>query len=280
MGGTAGGGGAGGLAGSAGLGGSSGTAPKALGLMTWNLETFPKAQQTPSAVAQIIKDRKPDLIAVQEISDAQAFEALPQALDDYAAIAANDPNNFLRVGYLYKKASLSLGEVQLLFEKDSYAFPRPVLKARVLVKGTSRDFVVLNVHLKAKLDSASQQRRRAACEKLEAWIAGELQAGAETEFVVLGDFNDKLNDPAQYNVFLPWLNKATEYKFLTNDAVLAGDHTYIPFKSMIDHLLVTQDANRWVAPGTTEVLKLEQEIASYESLISDHRPVVARFVVE
>ena len=55
-------------------------------------------------------------------------------------------------------------------------------------------------------------------------------------------------------------------------AELAGGHTYIPFESFIDHVLVTSDTLVEVGTGVTEVLELENEVADYRDL-TDHRPV-------
>jgi endonuclease/exonuclease/phosphatase family metal-dependent hydrolase len=282
--GGSGGAGQGGAAPDAGLGGGgaggAGGAAAGLSFMTWNLETFPLAQDTASRVVQIFSDLNPDVVAVQEIEDPDAFLALPNAMPGYAAVLNDDPGAFLRVGLLYNTARIELSEVETLFYGDFYAFPRPPLKARVSALGAGPpglDFVTVVLHLKAQLDADSQARRRAACEALDVWVRAALSAGPELDFVLAGDWNDELTDPAQYNVFEVFLDAPDTYTFLTLPAAQAGEFSYIPFESMIDHVLITTDALGEVGDGTTEVLHLEGSYPDYEARVSDHRPIFTRF---
>jgi predicted extracellular nuclease len=122
------------------------------------------------------------------------------------------------------------------------------------------------------LDAESQDRRSAACLALDAWVRAEIEGGADPDIVILGDYNDKLTDPPEWNVFGPFLDAPEQYSFLTMPLAEAGEHSYIPFESMIDHVLVTGDALDEVGSGATEVLALEETVEDYRDL-SDHRPV-------
>ena len=62
-------------------------------------------------------------------------------------------------------------------------------------------------------------------------------------------------------------------------AAEAGEHSFLPFNSMIDHILVTNDALDEYGDGTTEVLRLDESVPDYQSLVSDHRPVLSRFQI-
>ena len=95
--------------------------------------------------------------------------------------------------------------------------------------------------------------------------------------MVLWDWNDLLTDPEGENVFRVFLDAPESYTFLTMDAALAGDYTYLPFESLIDHVMITSDALGEYGAGTTDVLELERNYPDYRSLISDHRPVLSRF---
>jgi endonuclease/exonuclease/phosphatase family metal-dependent hydrolase len=192
----------------------------------------------------------------------------------------DDAGAFLRVGLLYKTSRIALSEIETMFHGDSYAFPRPPLKARVTALGAPPpgiDFVMVVLHLKAQLDAQSEARRRAACEALDVWVRAQRAAGAEQDFVLAGDWNDELTDPPQYNVFQGFLDDPGTYAFLTWPAAQAGEASYLPFQSMIDHVLVTTDALDEVGAGTTEVLHLEASVPDYEATVSDHRPVLSRF---
>lgn len=259
------------------LDGEADAAVRPLRLMTWNLQTFPLSTSTANLVAAVIEKELPDVVAVQEVSDAAAFRALPEVLPaGYAAEVANDTAT-LTLGLLYRKDRVSVGAPEQLFTDDSYAFPRPPFKVKVIAGGVgdgSFDFVLVNVHLKAQLDAESVARRKAACVALDAWIEDQQAASSETDFVMLGDFNDELTDAPAYNVFEPFLNDPASYRFLTLEAAQAGEHTYLPFQSMIDHVLVTADVLPEYGAGTTDVMELEQSVSGYQSNVSDHRPVI------
>jgi hypothetical protein len=81
----------------------------------------------------------------------------------------------------------------------------------------------------------------------------------------------------QYNVFLPLLEQPETFRFLTLEAAKAGEHSYLPFDSMIDHVLVTTDALTEYGAGQTDILELEQSISGYQANVSDHRPVLVDF---
>jgi hypothetical protein len=55
---------------------------------------------------------------------------------------------------------------------------------------------------------------------------------------------------------------------------VARAHSYIPFGSLSDHVLVTSDLITEVGKAETEVLALDQTGSGYREL-SDHRPVLA-----
>ena len=236
-------------------------------IITWNLESFPLTSSSLEQAAAMISELSPELVAIQEVSEPSAFYDLIDALPGYEGVL-NDDDGWLRVGLLYKNARVSLNNVQTLFKDDWYAFPRPPLKAEVQIDGF--DFVAVVIHLKAQLNAESEDRRRAGNEALDSWVQEQLLSGDEKDFVLIGDFNDKLLDPPQWNVFGPFLEQPELYSFLTMPAAEAGDHTYIPFESMIDHVLVTNDALDEIAE--TEVLALEETVTRYRDL-TDHRPV-------
>lgn len=268
--------GSGGAAGDATGGGGATPAVNQASVITWNLEVFPLTEETMKRVKQTVEELAPDLVAVQEIAEPAAFQSLVSAMEDYEGILNDDPGAFQRVGLLYRKGRVTLDEVETLFPSDWYAFPRPPLLARVTIHDeTPIDFYAMVLHLKAQLDDESQARRRDACEKLDAWTQAKLASSAEKDIVMLGDLNDKLTDPPQWNVFSSFLDQPDQYSFLTMPAAEAGEYSYITFEAMIDHVLVTSDMLDEVGAGETEVLKLDEIEEDYD-MISDHRPVRTR----
>lgn len=166
---------------------------------------------------------------------------------------------------------------------DRYAFPRPPLRARVELLGTSGEAVfdldLLVVHLKAQPDQSSQARRRAAVTALEAWMYERRTEGGEPHLIVVGDWNDRIDDPASENVFRPFLDRPRGYRFLTNSLADRGDYSYLGFRSLIDHILVTTAALDGDQAITVAALPLELTVPEYRGRVSDHRPVLARLAV-
>jgi endonuclease/exonuclease/phosphatase family metal-dependent hydrolase len=241
--------------------------------MSWNLREFPFTVTTIDSTTEVLSSLAPDVVAVQEISDPTAFSDLVDALPGYAGVLNDDAEGFLRLGLLYREERVTVTDVETLFVGNWFPFPRPPLKAHVAIEGDSTiDFDVVVLHLKAQVDGESQQRRELACEELDAWVQAQLAGQEEQDYVLLGDFNDRLLDPPQSNVFDAFLSQPDVYQFLTLPVEEDGYYSYIPFQSMIDHVLITSDMSDEVGNGQTEVLELDQVVESYGT-ISDHRPV-------
>jgi hypothetical protein len=140
------------------------------------------------------------------------------------------------------------------------------------------DFILIVVHLKAFIDEESESRRRKACEKLKYYIDTYLLTGSEKDIILLGDFNDNLNDSPQDNIFSVFLNDSSHYRILT--LPLIREATYIGgFGGAIDHVIITESVIDEYHGGITSVLKIDEEFLDYSSMISDHRPVLCRFFV-
>ena len=125
-----------------------------------------------------------------------------------------------------------------------------------------------------------QDRRLEAVEKLKNYLDDEIASSSEKDYIVAGDWNDELDDPAGSNVFLAFLQDPTDYQFLT--ASLVGkqqDASYPRYGSLIDHILISQDAFAEYEAGYTETLRLDEEVDGYSIEVSDHRPVMAVFPV-
>lgn len=260
-----------------GVGGSTPSIAEA-SLATWNLEQFPKTTETVARVAQHLETLAPTIVAVQEIESESGFAQLDAALTDYEGLLNDDPGAPLRLGLLYRSEHVTISDVETMFPGEWYAFPRPPLKARLTVATDPPfDFVLVVVHLKAQLDADSEERRRQACVILSQWLDGQMANGTEQDFAIVGDFNDKITDPPEWNVFTSFLEAPDTFQFLTMPAAEAGDYTYIPFESFIDHILVTTDALDEYGSGETSVLPLDEQEADYRLVVSDHRPVIARF---
>jgi endonuclease/exonuclease/phosphatase family metal-dependent hydrolase len=245
--------------------------PGELWVMCWNLQTFPKAVSTPAHVAQLLGGTAADVVGVEEIQEQDAFADLDARLPDYEGVLASNGDGYSRVGLLYRPGSVQVDQVQTLFLGDADAFPRPPLAAHVVGQGVELTVVV--VHLKAQGDATSEARRRDAVRKLETWMS----ARPDQRVIVIGDWNDEVTDVGAENVFAPLLDKADAYTVLTLPLAQAGESTYIPFPSFIDHMVMTDNALPEWGGGATFVLHLDETDSVYRQIVSDHRPVLTKF---
>lgn len=238
---------------------------------TWNLQHFPLAAQTSLEVTSALRLAHADLIGLQEIDSVGAFYAMRNAMPEYYGFVGREGFD-TRVAILYRTERFEVVDIEDLFEDDSYAFPRPPLAVTFALRGRARSeqLTVVVVHLKAMLDQASVERRRLAIERLAAWHA---ERGPRPVLFV-GDFNDRIDDPPEEDVFGGF--RTEDYHILTTPLAEQGSFSYIRFESLIDHSVVTREAETILPTVSIEALPLEQEIADYESRVSDHRPVISQ----
>ena len=253
-------------------------------IATWNIENYPQAGETTvSLVKTIIKDLDVDMLGVEEIASVSSFNRMLDDMPGWKGVLSEDvysSGSYQKTGIIYKSSFISVRQVKNIFTDDGYAFPRPPLAAYVEVKdlqGVKFDFNLIVLHLKAKSGESNEARRRSACEKLKDYIDQEIQSGADPDFIVLGDWNDQLNDPDSLNVFKVFLDDTADYTFLT--AGLRNQYSYISnaYKSLIDNILITADVRTEYDRGQTQVLYLDDSIKNFSKTVSDHRPVAAIF---
>ncbi len=270
-----------------------------LELATWNIRNFPTDNDTVDRVAILLATMDLDFVAVQEVGDVDAWQAMVDGLNalcpyPYETILSPDayyPGSYQKTGFLWRTDMIELLDATSLFPEDSYAFPRPPLQARFEVAhpgGWTLDFAAIVVHLKASVDWESEQRRAAGIRRLveyaDAFTGYDgVSTPVESELILLGDFNDRIDDPVEYNVFGPLLNAPDHYQPLTRQLVEEGGYTVLPWQGFIDHIFITADLQYEYAGGRTEVVSLERAEELYDTslgydytdAISDHLPVVA-----
>jgi hypothetical protein len=100
----------------------------------------------------------------------------------------------------------------------------------------------------------------------------------DKDAIILGDFNDELNDPPEENIFQIFLEDTTHFQCLTQSII--GDTTYIgAYGGFIDHIIISYDQGKWNQNGSSQVLRIDQEFPLYLDYISDHRPVLVQFFI-
>lgn len=249
-------------------------------VVTWNIRQFPIDASTPDKVADLIWQMGADLVAVQEIADVVAFWKLVCALPGYDGVLSSDQygtGEYQKTGLIYRVDQVTVQAVSAIFPSDNSAFPRPPLKADIevhLPNGVGARFTLIDVHLKAGIDGSDAARRQEALARLKNFADDLQTATPDVGVMIVGDFNDSPADAASDNVFTPFLDDPSQYAILTLPLAQADEYSYIPYPSLLDHIIVTTSL---AAGGFTDILELDEQITAfdYEDQVSDHRPVVS-----
>ncbi len=252
-----------------------------LEIATWNIEWFPKdGQSTINKVREIIKTLDIDIFAIQEIADTLAFRQLVNSLSNYDGLYSADTykDDYQKTGIIYRNDIIQIGEVTQIFWYD-YNFPRPPLVIEITAQNHQNifDFYLIVIHLKAFDHPNDRERRKAAAGSLKTYLDSAIANSDEKDYIIAGDWNDEIDDPPDENCFTVFLDD-DNYIFLTEP--LAGNPSYASYpysSSLIDHILITKYAEEEYGNGEIKTIRLDDYIKNYDDIISDHRPVAAKF---
>ena len=256
-----------------------------LDIVTWNLKTFPEGTDLAS-LKQMISALNAEVIAFQEIMDYNAFIDLAAEIPYYSACVYSATDSY-RLAYMYDTRSVTVNNQYSILENDSNPFPRPPYILDIT--WNNNNYILINNHFKAYGDNYidendswdEEMRRRLACQKLENYISTTLQ---DKKVIVLGDLNDQIAEPDDYNVFLSFLHKPEEYYFADMPIALSPTYSTVSYPislSHIDHILITNElfSDFENAGSYCRTILAENWMLSwntYSSTISDHRPVGIR----
>lgn len=176
--------------------------PKDFSVMTWNVENFfdlnsngteypefipnfkgwtKEAYETKlNNISEVIKDANPDILALQEVENEDALEALKTKLGtyDYSAIT-HKKNSAVQIALLSRFPIKQVEEIG-----DGV---RPILKSTLDINGT--DFVIYTNHWRAK--PSPESKRVESAEDLKLDIA---KIQDKTPYILVGDFNENYNE--------------------------------------------------------------------------------------
>ena len=256
-----------------------------LDIVTWNLKTFPEGTDLAS-LKQMISALNAEVIAFQEIMDYNAFMDLAAEIPYYSACVYSATDSY-RLAYMYDTRSVTVNNQYSILENDSNPFPRPPYILDIT--WNNNNYILINNHFKAYGDNYidendswdEEMRRRLACQKLENYISTTLP---NKKVIVLGDLNDQIAEPDDYNVFLSFLHKPEEYYFADMPIALSPTYSTVSYPislSHIDHILITNElfSDFENAGSYCRTILAENWMLSwntYSSTISDHRPVGIR----
>ncbi len=252
-------------------------------IATWNLQNFPLNDDlTVNYVTLLIRDLGLDLIACQEIESTEDFDQLVSNLNGWNGFYSPDvyeSGYYQKTAILYNESTVQVGEMVQLWPDCDFAFIRPPIQFPITMieNGDTLSFTIIVLHLKAGAANQDDnlERRRAACDSLKTYMDAQVDQG-NTKWMVVGDWNDTLDDDRSYNAFNVFLDDPQSYIFLTEaEAGIPSHASHIQSLRMIDHILVTAPMMNEYAGGRTETLRLDVEWNSslYLDNVSDHRPV-------
>ena len=145
--------------------------------------------------------------------------------------------------------------------------------------GEPFDFTLINMHLKCCDNGYS--RRVASAELLYNYLNSSRASGV-VNHIIVGDWNDDISDDYSVNSFNIFLEDMDNYKYVTYENAHSSSNFYDSFPSypsFIDHIMISEDLfNEHDSSGDVQTIRLGDYITGYDPIISDHRPVVWRFI--
>ena len=271
-------------------------------VVTWNIEHFPKAKYTTEYVKAIIEGLDADIFVLQEIQTENKFASMVGEMDDYNYyLQKNDIG--LNLAVIYKNSIVNIKNTIKLFERDdnNYFASRPPVLVNLEWQnnGITKELSIINVHYKCCGDNSisyvpdadgkwdEEYRRLMASEMLEKYISENL---TDKNIIIAGDFNDAIDEVDSTNVFLPFIEKPTEYKFADMDIALSEEVNWSwqgwssSYPAIhFDHILINNKLfDEFDNSSIVDVLKLEKYFengfSEYDDNVSDHRPVYIKFI--
>ena len=259
-------------------------------VVTWNLQFFPKNNQTTIDSTKLsMLALNADVYALQEINDVDAFQDLANSLEDYMGYIIPNNYNNLKLAYLVHKDVEVISHSSILNSNQySYNFAgRPPYLIELSFSGLT--FYIINIHLKCcgdgildELDSEDQEtRRKAAINAIKYYIDNNL---SDKNVLVVGDYNDLIEDDISNNVFQSFIDDSDNYLFA--DTPILDFPTYLwsypTWPSHLDHILITNELfdefnNAYNYVTTINMAQyFSNGFEGYDNCISDHLPVGIR----
>ena len=261
-----------------------------LEILTWNIEWFPKdGATTASYVTGVIEGLDVDLLAIQEIDDTTAFVEMMGQIQGYDYVMMD--GWFGGLVYVYNTEYIEILDAFEIYTEEEYWSPFPRSPLVIKFSHNSEVLYAINNHFKCcgdeeidlNDDGDEEMRRLIASTLLEEYISEEL---SDERVIVLGDLNDLIAEVASSNVFTPFLNLPEKYRFADMDIAMGSSlqWSYPTWPSHIDHIMITDELfGDFESENTVvEVIDIARHMggwASYESSVSDHRPVAMRMAI-
>ena len=256
-------------------------------VVTWNLEFFPKNNShTIDSVATAMLSLNADVYALQEIDNVEAFEILDQKLEGYSSLIVPDQYSNLKLAYLVKN-EIEIVDFFPIYPSSSYSLmfaSRPPLLAHIKVN--NKELYIINVHFKCcgngQLDYEDiydeENRRLQASNQIKTYIDSFLP---NKSVIILGDFNDLLEDTHTNNVFNTILMDTDNYLFADQPILDLPTYqwSFPSWPSHLDHILITNELFEFYQSTSQAIQSINvpsyfiNGFNGYDAFISDHLPI-------
>ena len=252
-------------------------------IISWNIEWFPKNNNTASEVQEILARLEADVYALQEIEDTTLLKQVVSNIPGYECYFKS--SYYGGLAYVYNSNTIQINSKYEIFTSQPYwnAFPRSpqVLDCNFM----GNNYIIINNHFKCCGDGIlntnntndEENRRLQAVTYLKQYIDNTLLG---KRVILLGDLNDEIIDNTANNVFQDFINDNINY-FFTDMLIAQGnsiDWSYPTWPSHLDHILITNElfADFQNFNSLVSVIRIDDYMgawSNYENNISDHRPI-------
>ncbi len=257
-----------------------------LDIATWNIEWFPKNDETTvEYVIDIINSLELDIIAIQELNDTIMFIEMLDYLESYSGYY--ESSWFAGLAYIYRTDRVEINDVYEIYTTAPYwnAFPRSPMILDFNFAG--ENYFIINNHLKCCGDgfldlndeNDEEFRRFTAMNLLKDYIDNNLN---EEKVFVVGDLNDEISELHSNNVFQEILNDSNNYWFADLPIAQGSSSgwSFPNWPSHLDHILVTNELFNGFDNISVQTIKIDEFLdggwSEYDQNISDHRPVAIK----
>ena len=254
-----------------------------LDIITWNVENYPKHNQTNSHLIEIINEIDVDILAFQEIANNNAFNNLINNLNgEWVGYRSGGNSNYGELAYAINTDMINILSIYNILSQDEYYFG---YRAPYVLEFTfqNANYVIINNHFKCcgddylDLDDTGDEeyRRLIASQLLQDYIEDNYSL---ERVIILGDLNDMITDIESNNVFWGFI-ESENFQFADYDIAIgpSSDWSYPSWPSHLDHFIITQSLYPDFSVDNVETFKVDNYIpggwSSYDSYISDHRPM-------
>ena len=177
-----------------------------LDILTWNIEHYPKHNQTNTYLEDIITQINIDIIALQEIESTNSLNNLIYLLEGNWEGYRSADTQYGEISYLINTDEIEIISLYTILSDNAYYFAyREPYVLEFIHEGNS--YVMINNHFKCCGDdildlndsSDEEYRRLIASQLIHEYVENNFNF---ERVIILGDLNDVITDSQNNNVFL------------------------------------------------------------------------------